>query len=151
MSTNCSDLNDFGAPVCTNISVSGQNVVTAMVLDAILGFLCWVGFVLWRGFFPVYRGREILPGVRYRPPALSLKGIGRYWNWMWPSFGVTDAEFLKSAGLDALVAVRILSYGLALFLPVGALGIAILIPVNYTGGGLIQDGTCPYFPAHSND
>ena len=99
--------------------------------------------MLWRDFFPVYRGREILPGVRFRPPKLSLKGIGRYWNWMWPSFGVTDTEFLKSAGLDALVAVRILSYGLALFLPVGALGIAILLPVNYTSNGLIQDGYAP--------
>jgi hypothetical protein len=75
--------------VCTNTVVSGNNIVSAIVIDAILGILCWVGFVLWRGFFPVYRGREILAGVRYRPPALSLKGIGRYWNWMWPSFGVT--------------------------------------------------------------
>jgi hypothetical protein len=129
--------------VCSNTTTTGDNIITAIVIDAILGWLCWVGFVLWRGFFPVYRGREILPGVRYRPPALSLKGIGRYWNWMWPSFGVTDAEFLKSAGLDALVAVRILSYGLALFLPVGALAIAILIPVNYTANGLVEDGAVP--------
>ena len=138
------------AYVCANTSVTGDNILTAIIIDAILGWLCWVGFVLWRGFFPVYRGREILPGVRYRPPALSLKGIGRYWNWMWPTFGVTDAEFLKSAGLDALVAVRILSYGLALFLPVGALAIAILIPVNYTSNGLIVDGAVASNTSDSN-
>jgi len=136
--------------VCSNTTTTGDNIVTAIVIDALLGWLCWVGFVLWRGFFPVYRGREVLPGVRYRPPALSLKGIGRYWNWMWPSFGINDAEFLKSAGLDALVAVRILSYGLALFLPVGALAIAILIPVNYTANGLVEDGYAPSNVSDSN-
>jgi hypothetical protein len=49
-----------------------------------------------------------------------------------------------------LVAVRILSYGLALFLPVGALGIAILLPVNYTANGLIDDGGAPENATNSN-
>ena len=141
---------DFNEIICSNTSVTGENVLSAIIIDAILGVLCWIGFVLWRGFFPVYRGREILPGVRHRPPKLSLKGHRRYWNWMLPSFKISDAEFLKSAGLDALIAVRILSYGLALFLPVGVFGIAILLPVNYTGNGLKEDGQAPENATNSN-
>lgn len=148
--TSCTDGTSYGDIVCSNTSVSGENVLSAIIIDAILGVLCWIGFVLWRGFFPVYRGREILPGVRHRPPKLSLKGHRRYWNWMIPSFKISDAEFLKSAGLDALIAVRILSYGLALFLPVGILGVAILIPVNYTSDGLKVDNQAPENATNGN-
>eukprot|EP00889_Picochlorum_renovo_P003103 jgi/Picre1/30133/NNA_005502.t1 len=141
---------EFGNLTCINTTVTGENVLTAIILDAILGVLCYIGFVLWRGFFPVYRGREILPGVRYRPPKLSLKTHRRFWTWMIPTFKVTDSEFLKSAGLDALVAVRILSYGIALFIPVGLFGVAILLPVNYTGNGLIESGDTPSNVTNSN-
>lgn len=146
----CGDGTSYDELLCTNSSVSGENVLSAIIIDAILGVLCWIGFVLWRGYFPVYRGREILPGVRHRPPKLSLKGHRRYWNWIIPTFKISDAEFLKSAGLDALIAVRILSYGLALFLPVGVLGIAILLPVNYTADGLKEDGQAPENATNSN-
>lgn len=73
----------------------------------------------------MYRGREILPGVKNRPPKLSMKGHRRFWSWLIPVFKVTDAEFLSSAGMDALVSVRILFYGIALFIPFGILGIAV--------------------------
>lgn len=141
---------EFGEYTCFNTTVTGENVLTAIILDAILGILCYIGFVLWRGYFPVYRGREILPGVRYRPPKLSLKTHRRFWTWMIPTFKVTDSEFLKSAGLDALVAVRILSYGIALFIPVGLFGIAILLPINYTSNGLIEQGDAPANVTDSN-
>ena len=141
---------EFGEYTCLSTSVTGENVLTAIILDAILGILCYIGFVLWRGYFPVYRGREILPGVRYRPPKLSLKTHRRFWTWMIPTFKVTDSEFLKSAGLDALVAVRILSYGIALFIPVGLFGIAILLPINYTSNGLIEQGDAPANVTDSN-
>ena len=73
----------------------------------------------------MYRGRELLPGVRNRPKKLSLKGHRRFWTWLIPTFKVTDAEFLASAGLDALVSVRILSYGALLFIPIGILGVGV--------------------------
>lgn len=146
---NCYDDN-FNEILCSNTSVAGDNVLSAIIIDLILGVLCWIGFVLWRGYFPVYRGREILPGVRHRPPKLSLKGHRRYWNWMLPTFKISDAEFLKSAGLDALIAVRVLSYGLALFLPVGVFGIAILLPVNYTSNGLKEEGQAPENATNGN-
>jgi hypothetical protein len=53
--------------------------------------------------------------------------------------GVSDKEFLASAGFDALVSVRVLSYGIALFVPLTIFGIGVLLPINYTGGYLEQD------------
>jgi len=44
---------------------------------------------------------------------------------MVPAMKVDDAQFIASAGIDALVAVRVLSYGGLLFIPVGLAGIAI--------------------------
>lgn len=106
-------------------SVTGTNVVSAMILDSILGILCYIGFVLWRGYFPVYRAREILPGVGKRPPKLSIKGFKRWWSWLIPVWKVSDAEFLESNGLDSLVSVRILSFGIALFVPWTILGVGV--------------------------
>lgn len=64
---------------CYDTSVSGQNLLTSLVVDSIIGLLCYAGFVLWRGSFPVYHGREILPGVRRRPPPLKLGGHWQIW------------------------------------------------------------------------
>jgi len=58
---------------------------------------------------------------------------------MKPLRSVSDKEFLASAGLDALVSVRVLAYGIALFVPFTILGIGVLLPVNYTAGYLEQD------------
>ena len=47
-------------------------------------------------------------------------------------FRVSDEELLKSAGMDALIAVRILSFGILVLLPITIAAMAILIPINYT-------------------
>ena len=59
---------------------------------------------------------------------------------MWPAWGVTDKEFLTSAGFDALTSIRIISYGIGLFLPWTIFGIAVILPVNYTANNLASSG-----------
>ena len=39
--TNCSDASYEATIACTNTTVSGNNIITAIVIDAILGLLCW--------------------------------------------------------------------------------------------------------------
>ena len=65
--------------LCTDNSLSGSNLLTSLYIDILLGVLCYFGFVLWRGVFPVYHGREFLPGVRRRPPKLKLGGHWQLW------------------------------------------------------------------------
>ncbi len=65
--------------VCGTAPVTGGNLVVSLVLDTVLGILCYVGFVLWRGAFGLYHGRDYLPGVAERPPALKLRGHWQLW------------------------------------------------------------------------
>ena len=103
-------------------------------MNTIIGAVCYMGFVLLRGFkdFSFYEARLHLPNVSHKPPAMRLRGLSRLYSWLVPVFKVTDEEFVLSAGLDALVAVRIISFGVMLFLPMTLLAMAILIPINYT-------------------
>ena len=52
---------------------------STQVLDAIIGLLCYVGFVVWRGRFKIYTARLVLPGVKRRPPAMRVDGHRRLW------------------------------------------------------------------------
>jgi hypothetical protein len=83
---------------------------------------------------PRTRGRlaQLLPQVSRKPPQLELHGHRRLWGWLLPVFRVTDEELVRSAGLDALIAVRIISFGVILFLPMTVVGMAVLLPINYT-------------------
>lgn len=57
----------------------GQNIVTGLVVDIIIGALCLLGFVVWRSSFPIYHARLLLPDVPRRPPKLRLDGLHRIW------------------------------------------------------------------------
>ena len=48
---------------------------------------------------------QLLPAVSRKPPQLKLHGHQRFWGWLQPVFRVTDEELVRTAGLDALIAV----------------------------------------------
>ena len=64
---------------CYDNEVSGSNLVTSLVIDLLIGVLCYFGFVLWRDKFAVYHGRDFLPGVKRRPPPMKLGGHWQLW------------------------------------------------------------------------
>lgn len=62
------------------------------------------------------------------PSCCLLSGVGvsaQRRSWLLPVFQVRDAELLKSAGLDALMAMRVLRFGIQLFTPVTILGVGV--------------------------
>lgn len=69
--------------------------------------------------------------VTSKPPPIRSRGFHRFWSWLSPVFKVSDQELLASSGLDALMAVRILSFGVLLLLPITIGAMAILIPINF--------------------
>ena len=78
-----------------------------------LGFLCVLGFVLLRPHIKFYEARRHLRGVLVRPPPLSHRGAAaRAASWLVPVFSISDAELVRSAGLDALMVHRMLSFGM---------------------------------------
>ncbi len=121
------------SPICYNTSISGENIVTNLWFSAVLGLLCYLGFVAFRTKFRLYQARLHMPTVTHKPPKLRLSAWHhRWWSWVIPVFRVSDEELLKSAGMDALIAVKILYFGILCFLPITIAAMAILIPVNYT-------------------
>ena len=64
---------------CYDTNVSGRNLATSLVIDTAIGLICYAGWCLWRGSFTVYHAREVLPGVRRRPPPLKLGGHWQLW------------------------------------------------------------------------
>lgn len=120
------------SPICYNTAVSGQNIITSLWFNTALGLILYALFVIFRGRFKLYQARLEMPQVSRKPPHMKMSGISRIYSWLDPVFKVSDEDFLKSAGLDALVAVRIIGFGVLLLLPLTILGAAVLIPVNYT-------------------
>lgn len=57
----------------------GDNIVTGLAINFLIGLACYVGFVLWRGRFKIYYARLVLPQVRLKPPPLRLGGLWQLW------------------------------------------------------------------------
>ena len=100
------------------------------------GFLCVLGFILLRPHIKFYEARRHIRGILVRPPPLSHRGVvARAASWLVPVFSISDAELVRSAGLDALMVHRTLSYGLLFFGPTAVVGCAVLLPLYATAGG----------------
>ena len=133
------------AVACYDTDVSGDNIVTSIYFNLLIGFLCLCGFILWRGSFEIYFTNLVLPGVRFRPPKMKLGGWHQLWSWAAPIYTVKEKDLLQIAGIDALVAVRILQFGVSLFLPMTVFCVGILLPVNYTASPGGSDATSAFF------
>ena len=120
---------------CYNTAIDAKQIVFGLAINLIIGLACYAGFVLWRGSFRIYSNRLTTPQLApwQRPPALKLGGHWQLWSWLIPVFTVSDRALLESAGLDALVALRVLGCGCLAFMPLTLLGVGVLIPVTYTG------------------
>ena len=57
-------------------------------------------------------------------------------NWMPDSLKMPEPELIDHAGLDSAVYLRIYLIGLKIFIPIAFLAWAVLVPVNWTRGGL---------------
>lgn len=118
-----------------NNNVSGQNIVTSLIVDLVIGALCYAGFVLFRNKFPVYSARLSSAGVSRRPPQMRYGSHWQLWSWLVPTWGVSDYEFLATSGFDALVSTRVVALGTAVFVPLTILGVGVILPINYIGSG----------------
>jgi hypothetical protein len=106
---------------------AGREVLVGIGISSSLGILLYFAFVLWRGTFTIYSSRLISGAVPLgrRPPLMRLGGHHQLWSWLVPVFSVSDGELLRKAGLDALVAQRILGFCVAALLPPAVLGTAV--------------------------
>ena len=65
--------------ICFTTAISGQNVVTGLWFNALLGLLCFILFVIFRAKFSFYQARLELAQVTHKPPAMRMDGHHRIW------------------------------------------------------------------------
>lgn len=109
---------------CFDTSISGESLVQSIWVNCAIGAFFFILFVTFRTL-PIYAARRTQPGVKHRPPALRIDGHRRIWSWLRPVFAVSDREFLKIAGFDSLMIVRITAFGVAFFAPLTFLGLVV--------------------------
>ncbi|GAB2274929.1 hypothetical protein Dimus_009698 [Dionaea muscipula] len=67
---------------------------------------------------------------------LSFGSYLKFLNWMPAALQMPETELIQHAGLDSAVYLRIYLVGLKIFIPITILALSIVIPVNWTDGGL---------------
>ena len=82
---------------------------------------------------------QVSPSVSQKPPLLP-EGVNALWAWLWATFAVSDAELLQTAGLDALMMVKMQTLGVQLLLPIALVGGVVLIPINLSGDYVEKSG-----------
>eukprot|EP00798_Chlamydomonas_sp_ICE-L_P017218 gene17218-23541_t len=105
--------------------------VLCLIIDVILGFILVVIFCFLQRGSILFRFRLYSPSTTYRPPPLPTKGFAAFTSWIFTSLQTSDLELVKSAGLDALVMVKISELGMQLFIPIMLIAVFILCPIHY--------------------
>ncbi|CAL9754508.1 unnamed protein product [Musa acuminata subsp. burmannicoides] len=102
----------------------------------------------------VYFPKWYLKGVRGSPTRsgtfvhkfvnLNLRSYLRFLEWMPAALRMPEPELIDHAGLDSAVYLRIYLIGLKLFVPMAILSFAILVPVNWTNSGTLENSKVEY-------
>ncbi|KAG6475095.1 hypothetical protein ZIOFF_064313 [Zingiber officinale] len=69
---------------------------------------------------------------------LNLSTYLTFLNWIPGALRMSESEIIHHAGLDSAVYLRIYIIGLKIFVPITVLALLILIPVNVSGGTLLN-------------
>ncbi|EPS74192.1 hypothetical protein M569_00556, partial [Genlisea aurea] len=69
---------------------------------------------------------------------LDYKTYLKFWTWMPAALRMPEPELIDHAGLDSAVYIRIYLLGLKIFVPIAVLAFSVLVPVNWTGGTLVN-------------
>ncbi|CAG9467171.1 unnamed protein product [Pedinophyceae sp. YPF-701] len=117
------------------------NVVAAFWVYGAIGIFCILVFIMIHRHFKVYTVRLHHPDVMFRPPKMGrfgaiATGISGAFAWLYPVIHATDEQILETAGMDALMHVRMLLMCIHLLLPATVVAIIVLLPIHITGNGV---------------
>uniref|UniRef100_A0A0D9XMX9 CSC1/OSCA1-like 7TM region domain-containing protein n=1 Tax=Leersia perrieri TaxID=77586 RepID=A0A0D9XMX9_9ORYZ len=90
----------------------------------------------------VYFPKLYLTGQRSHHPRgfvnLDICSYFRFLSWVPGALRMSQPELIHHAGLDSVVYLRIYTLGLKIFLPIMIVALLVLIPVNVSGGTLLN-------------
>ncbi|CAK0787362.1 hypothetical protein CVIRNUC_010582 [Coccomyxa viridis] len=124
----------FHGLTAQKVVIPDTQVASGAIFNLLVGCACLLGFMLFRWLgVQFYESRIKLPEVLVKPPLMNVRFPWNIWSWVCPIFSVTDAELMRTAGLDALIFHRAFTFGILFFTPVTALALCALLPI-YTNG-----------------
>ncbi|GIM03101.1 hypothetical protein Vretimale_7897 [Volvox reticuliferus] len=118
--------------------VSDTTILTGLWISSVVGVAVTILFAVLQRASLLYKYRLVASHVRVKPPKLREHGLISLIDWAIKSISVSDVEFILSAGLDALIMVKMCALGVQLFLPICILGLIVLLPLHWTGGASKQ-------------
>ncbi|GIL51096.1 hypothetical protein Vafri_7150 [Volvox africanus] len=118
--------------------VSDTTILTGLWISSVVGVAVTILFAVLQRTSLLYKYRLVASHVRVKPPKLREHGLISLIDWAIKSISVSDVDFILSAGLDALIMVKMCALGVQLFLPLCILGLIVLLPLHWTGGAAKQ-------------
>ena len=120
---------------CVNTDVADAEVLNAFAVYVLVAGLVLTAFGFLRRHVPIYEGRSYLRSLRASgcaPPREPERRtvLGTVYGWIPHALKVSDAELVDTAGLDALVFLRIAQFGTQLFIPLALAGMFGLVPIH---------------------
>ncbi|CAG9465486.1 unnamed protein product [Pedinophyceae sp. YPF-701] len=106
---------------------------TAIWLNALIGAIVLALFVWLRKIDATHRFYNArLYSTRVHNKPRKLINSVYPWKWIVPLFRITEDEVIDTAGLDAVLLLRAMRFGIYLFAILSFFGLAMLIPVDVT-------------------
>ncbi|XP_014495664.1 CSC1-like protein At4g02900 [Vigna radiata var. radiata] len=131
-------------------SIADISLSAAINLLSALAFLLAFAVLRLQPFNDrVYFPKWYLKGIRGSPTGstavkkfvnLDFRTYIRFLNWMPAALHMPEPELIDHAGLDSAVFIRIYLLGLKIFAPITLLAFIVLVPVNWTGNTLEEQG-----------
>lgn len=125
---------------CVNTDVADGEVLSAFAAYVGVAFVVLTAFGCVRGHVPIYTGRCHLRSLKTSGCAPrerrggdvggARETCGRVFGWIVHVLAVSDSELVETAGLDALVFLRISQFGTQLFAPLALAGVLALAPAH---------------------
>ncbi|XWS69672.1 hypothetical protein CRYUN_Cryun04dG0199000 [Craigia yunnanensis] len=86
--------------------------------------------------YEVYIPRLLAEGNSKRRSRFNLERLIPSPGWVKKAWKLSEDDLLSTSGLDAVVFMRVITFGLRVFLFAGVIGIFVLLPLNCTGDQL---------------
>eukprot|EP00803_Ostreobium_quekettii_P011457 evm.model.scf_1059.5 EVM.evm.TU.scf_1059.5 scf_1059:28549-38537(-) len=114
------------------MAVSTEEFATAVGIDAAIALVVFAVFAILRRlrFANRYYAPKRYLKLQYRRPKRLPSGL---LSWMRPMFAYEERDILEIAGMDALMYLRVISFGTKLFLFLGFWNLVTVLPTNLSG------------------
>lgn len=109
------------------VDTGTASVFSTLVLQAIIGFIVYILFELFREQKEIYA-----PKLRVKPERCPLEPPNHYFGWLKPILNLSDEETLKIVGLDGFMFLRYLKIFTKIGLGCGIFGLITLVPIYGT-------------------